>query len=142
MTYPKHILAIWCQTFYQHSNTLYDLEGGGGWGGHGHPNQIGQCPNNISVLRPCMTLCDLEIMSRSQQYSCVSLVKIHQFLHEIRCRQAIFPNLSPPVTLKMGQGNQNLFSSCPWLNNIDVQVWSKSIHSFRRQGADNQFPTI
>ena len=39
----------------------------------------------------------------SQKYSCASLVKIHPFLHEIGCRQAIFlNNLSPCVTLKMG----------------------------------------
>ena len=36
---------------------------------------------------------------------------------------AIFRNLSPSVTLKMGQGHQNLISSCPCLNNIAVQVW-------------------
>ena len=45
---------------------------------------------------------------------------------------AIFQNLSPSMTLKMGQGHQNLISSCPCLNNIAVQVWSKSIHSFWR----------
>ena len=51
-----------------------------------------------------------------------------------------FPtNLSPPVTLKMGQGHQNLISTftCPSI--VDVQVWLKSIHSFKRQSADKPF---
>ena len=53
--------------------------------------------------------------------------------------RAIFQNLSPRVTLKRGQGHQNLISSCPCLNNIAVQVWAKSIHSFWREGAEKQF---
>ena len=40
--------------------------------------------------------------SMSQQYRCTSLVKIHTFIQETGCRQAISNNLSPHVTLKMG----------------------------------------
>ena len=51
-----------------------------------------------------------------------------------------FPtNLSPPVTLKWGQGNQNLISSLTCPSVVDEQVWSKSIHSYKRQGADKPF---
>ena len=67
-----------------------------------------------------------------QQFGCASLVKIHPFLQEIQCRQAFSNNLSPNMTLKMGQGYQNLISSFPCLNNITVQVWSKSTDSFKR----------
>ena len=45
-----------------------------------------------------------------------------------------FPtNLSPPVTSKMGSRSPNLISSftCPSI--IDVQVWSKSIHSYKKE---------
>ena len=52
----------------------------------------------------------------SQQYSCAGLVKIH------RADKPFFNNLSPCVTLKWGQGHQNLISSFPCHNNIDVQV--------------------
>ena len=38
----------------------------------------------------------------------------------------------PKSKLKMGSRHQNLISSCPCVNNIAVQVWSKSIHSFWR----------
>ena len=72
----------------------------------------------------------------SQQYSCASLVKIHPFLHDIGCRQAIFQQSKPLCDLENGSRSPkfNQLFSCH--NNIDVQVWSKSIHSFRRQGAD------
>ena len=39
----------------------------------------------------------------------------------------------------MGQGHQNLISSFTCPSNIDVQVWLKSIHSFKRYGADKPF---
>ena len=62
----------------------------------------------------------------SQQYSSASLVKIHPFLHEIGCRQAIFQAIfqqsKPLWPWKWGQGHQNLISSFPCHNNIDVQV--------------------
>ena len=38
----------------------------------------------------------------SQQYSCASLVKIHPFLHEIGCRQAIFQQSKPLCDLENG----------------------------------------
>ena len=48
-----------------------------------------------------------------------------------------FPtNLSSPVTLKMGSRSPKSFT-CPSI--VDVQVWSKSIHSYKRQGADKPF---
>ena len=37
---------------------------------------------------------------------------------------------------KWGQGHQTLISSFTCPSNTDVQVWSKSIHSFKRYGAD------
>ena len=43
-------------------------------------------------------------------------------------------NLSPPVTLKMES-----FSSFTCPSNIGVQLWLKSIHSFKRQDADKPF---
>ena len=50
---------------------------------------------------------------------------------------AIFQNLSPSVTLKMGQGHKNLMGQGHQnLINIAVQVWSKSIHSFWIQCAE------
>ena len=36
------------------------------------------------------------------QYSCASLVKIHPFLHEIGCRQAIFQQSKPLCDLENG----------------------------------------
>ena len=45
-----------------------------------------------------------QFLFMSQRYSCAGLVKIYPFLHEIGCRQAtLFKNLSPCVTIKMGQ---------------------------------------
>ena len=76
----------------------------------------------------------------SQQYRCTSLVKIHSFILEIGCRQAIFKQSEPSCDLKNGvKVTRKLISSFPCHKNIDVQVWSKSIHSFRRQGADKLF---
>ena len=56
--------------------------------------------------------CDLEMGSRSpksnqflslsQQYSCASLVKIHPFIQEIGCRQAIFQHSEPSCDLENG----------------------------------------
>ena len=78
-----------------------------------------------------------------QQFGCASLVKIHPFLQEVQCRQAIFQQSKPSCDLeKWGQGHQSLISSFPCPKNIVVQVWSKSTHSFRRQGADKPFPPI
>ena len=100
--------------------------------GQGHQNLISSfsCHNNIVVkvwsksihsfmidfgqtifknLSPCVTL---KIGSRSpksnqfffmsQQYSCASLVKIHPFLHEIGCRQAIFQQSKTTCDLENG----------------------------------------
>ena len=39
---------------------------------------------------------------------------------------------------KWGQGHQNLTTVFPSPNNASVQVWSKSIHWFRRQSADKR----
>ena len=51
-----------------------------------------------------------------------------------------FPTiLSPLVTLKTGSRSPNLISSFACPNNIAVQVWSKSTHSFRRECADKSF---
>ena len=81
-----------------------------------------------------------QFFSMSQQYRCTSLVKIPPFILEIGCRQAIFQQSEPSCDLeKLGQGHQNLISSCPCLNNIAVQAWSKSIHSFWRLGAEKPF---
>ena len=81
-----------------------------------------------------------QFFSMSQQYSCASLVRIHPFLHEIGCRQAIFQQSEPSCDLENGvKVTKNLISSFSCHNNIDVQVWSKSTHSFRRQGADKPF---
>ena len=37
-----------------------------------------------------------------QQFGCASLVKIHPFLQEIQCKQAIYQQSKSSVTLKMG----------------------------------------
>ena len=76
----------------------------------------------------------------SQQCRCASLVKIYSFLQEIGCAQAIFQQSKP--SCEWGQGHQNLISSftCPSI--VDVQVWSKSIHSYKRQNANKPFPNI
>ena len=69
----------------------------------------------------------------SQHCRCASLVKIYSFLQEIGCGQAIFQQSKPSCDLtKWGQGHQNLISSFTCSSNIDVQVWLKSIHSFKR----------
>ena len=83
-----------------------------------------------------------QFLSLSQQFSCTSFVKIHPFILEIGCRQAISKNLRPlppPLPWKWGQCHQNLISSCPYLNNIAVQVWLKSVHSFWEKGAEKPF---
>ena len=92
-------MAIWCrQAIYHYSMTLHDLQKGVivTQIKSEHVPTIYLCKD---LVGSCVTL---KIRSRSKQYGCVSLVKIHQFLHQIGCRQAIFQNLSPCVTLKMG----------------------------------------
>ena len=79
----------------------------------------------------------IQFFIMSQQYSCAFLVKIHPFLREIRCRQAIFQQSEPLCDLE--NGHQNLIRSFSCHSNIVVQVWSKSIHSFMRQDADKPF---
>ena len=66
----------------------------------------GQFSNNLS---PCVTLKmgsrspkSNQFFSMSQQYRCTSLVKIHSFILEIGCRQAIFQQSEPSCDLKMG----------------------------------------
>ena len=73
-----------------------------------------------------------QFLSMSEQYRCTSLGKIHPFILEIGCRQAIFKHSEPLWPWKLGQGHQNLISYYPFLSNIAVQVRSKSIHSFWR----------
>ena len=63
-----------------------------------------------------------------QQYRCTSLVKIHLFILEIPCSQAIFQQSEPSCDLEnelkvINSNHQNLISSFPGLNDIDVQVW-------------------
>ena len=66
----------------------------------------------------------------SQQYSCTSLVKIQPFILETM-QKSHFPTIWALLwPWKLGQGHQNLISSFSCHNNIVVQVWSKSIHSF------------
>ena len=78
----------------------------------------------------------LQFFFLSQKYRCISLVKIHPFLQETGADKPFSNNLSLSMTLKMG--SRSLKSSL-CLNNIDVHIWSKSIHSFRRLGADKPF---
>ena len=107
------ILEIGCrQAIFQQSEPSCDLEK---WG-QGHQNLISF------------------FFSMSQQYRCTSLVNIHPFSQEIGCRQAIFQ--------PSRQGHQNLINSFTCPSNLDVQVWSKSICSFRRWGADKQFSSL
>ena len=76
----------------------------------------------------------------SQWYICASLVKIHQFLQEIWCRQGIFQHSLTSCDLEnVDQGHQNLISSLPSPSDISVPVWSKSINFFRRYDADKLF---
>ena len=64
-----------------------------------------------------------QFFSMSQQYRYTSLVKIHPFILEIWCRQAIFQQSEPSCDLKKwGQGHQNLNNYFPCHTNIDVQV--------------------
>ena len=66
----------------------------------------------------------------SQQYRCTSLVKILPFILDIGCRQAIFQQSEPPVTLKMGsrspKSNQLLSLSQQY---SCTSLVSPSIHS-------------
>ena len=59
------------------------------------------------------------------------------------CPPPVWSDLSKIFALvwhwKWGQDHQNLIGSCPCLNNIAVQVWSKYIHSFWRYGAEKTF---
>ena len=54
----------------------------------------------------------------------------------------IFQNLSPPVTLEMDQGHQNLISSCPCLNNIAAQVGQNPSFHSGDSVQKSHFPTI
>ena len=74
-----------------------------------------------------------QFLSLSQQYSCTSLVKIHPFILETGCRKAIFQQSEPSCDIENGFKVTKIYSvffSCH--NNIAVQVWSKSIHSFEK----------
>ena len=86
-----------------------------------------------------------QFFSMSWQYSCASLVKIHPFIQEIGCRQAIF-QLSTHVTLKIGsrspKSNQFFYMSqqyrCASLVKIHLflqEIWC-------RQAIFQHFPTI
>ena len=74
-----------------------------------------------------------QFFNMSQHCTCASLVKIYSFLQETGCGQAIFQQSKPSCDLEnRGQGHQNLISSFTCPSNVDVQVWLKSIHSFKR----------
>ena len=82
-----------------------------------------------------------QFLSLSQQYSCASLVKIHPFILERGCRQAFFQQSEPSCDLENGVKITKIqLVLFHVTKNIDVHVWSKSTHSFRRQGADKPFP--
>ena len=119
---------IWCrQAFYQHFKTLYDLIKGSS---SSKSNQ--HFPSTQRYI--CVSLVKIHLFMNKiksilvQQYICAGSVKFNQFLPGTGCRQAIFQPfktsniLRPCVTLKMGQGHQNLISFCPRPINISVQV--------------------
>ena len=84
-----------------------------------------------------------QFLSLSQQYSCTSLVKIHPFILEIGCRQAILQQSEPPVTLKMGsrspKSNQ-FFSMSQQYRCTSLVKIHPSIHSGDRVHTSD-FPT-
>ena len=96
-------------------------------------------------------LCDLEngikvtkkinqFLSLSQQYSCASLVKIHPFIQQIACRQAIIQQSEPSCDLENGfKVSKIKLFIFPGYNNLAVHVMLKSIHSFKRYSADKPF---
>ena len=43
-----------------------------------------------------------QLLSLSQQYSCASLVKIHPYIQQIACRQAIIQQSEPSCDLENG----------------------------------------
>ena len=66
-----------------------------------------------NILKPCVTLKirsispkSIQFLSMSKQYSYASLVKIHPYLQETGCRQAIFQQSKPSCDLEMGSRSQ------------------------------------
>ena len=79
-----------------------------------------------------------QIVYLSQWYNTWSSVWIHHLVQEVWCRQD-FVLLSNYWTFKVpmwpwkwGHGHQNLITSLLCTDGVSVQVWSKSMHWFRR----------
>ena len=77
--------------------------------------------------------CD-QIFKPSQRYNIWRLARICHLVQETGCMQAFFGQNFKVLVWhwKWGQGYQNLIPSFLPPNNGSVQVWSKSIHWFRR----------
>ena len=75
----------------------------------------------------------------SQSHNWQSLVWIYRPVQEIGADKHFwgskFNILLSPVTLKKGQGHQNLITCFP-CHDVSMWVWSESIHWFTRQKAD------
>ena len=107
------------KAIYQHSMTLYDLEKG------------------VKVFKIKSVLVHVPLI-----YVC-KFGHNPSILSGYRVQTSHFSTFFDFVwPWKWGHGHQNLISSCPCPVNIRVQVWSKSIHSFRIQGADKPFFNI